>query len=156
MSLSLIRAEYKTILESVTGIGKVHDYSRLATDWKVFLDLFKDPSSETILGWEISREASPEERLHLSGASPGSVSDRKHIMLIRGYSSLQDATGTQKTFDNLIEAICDKFRPLITLNDVALKVETPMIVSVVTEREFGGVLCHYAELRQAVWDRLTF
>lgn len=157
MSLSLIRTEYKTILETVANIGIVHDYARLATDWKKFLEFFKTNIGgvEMIRGWEISRESSPEEEDFISGVSPNAIVDRSHVMLIRGYAGLQDASATEKTFQDLIEAILTTFRPLHTLNGQAIKTRR-MRVDLVTEREFGGVLCHYAELRQLMWERVNY
>jgi hypothetical protein len=154
MSLSLIRAEYKSIISGVAGVGVVHDYARLATDWKKFLDLFKDVASGKILGWDISRESTPVVQSYLSGDSPSRVCDRQHVMLIRGYAGLQDSTGSQKTFDTLVDAVWLAILPLHDLNGKAL-VTTPPVVSLVTERDFGGVLCHYAEIRQSVWEQVT-
>ena len=37
MSLADIRTQLKSIIESVDGIGIVHDFGRQTTDWKKFL-----------------------------------------------------------------------------------------------------------------------
>jgi hypothetical protein len=154
MSLDQIRAQYKLILQSVPGIGVVHEYSRMTADWAKFIEMFQDPSGN-ILGWEITRESTGPTRKTISGLSPNAIADRPHMMLIRGYRGLRDASASEKAFQDLIDAILDKFLPLRTLNGAALDSEE-MIASVITERLFGGVLCHYAELRQTVWERINF
>ena len=45
MSESAIRAEIKSILEGVNGIGRVHDYIRLTKNWADLLAEFKDDSA---------------------------------------------------------------------------------------------------------------
>ena len=155
MSLALIRAQYKAILETVAGIGVVHDYARLAVDWAKFLELYKDPATEKILGWDISRESSPATKYIIGGASPNARADRSHVFLIRGYAGLQDSTGSEKTFQDLVDAVLDKFLPLATLNGAALAAD-PMVLTLVGERMFGSALCHYCEIRQNVRERITY
>jgi hypothetical protein len=154
MSLDQIRTQYKTILLSVPGIGVVHEYSRLATDWQKFLSMFEN-SDGKILGWEITRESIGPVQKKLSGLSPSSIADRPHGMLIRGYHGLRDAVASEKTFQDLIDAILNKFLPLPTLNGAVVSAEE-MTATTIIERQFGAVLCHYVELRQTVWERITF
>jgi hypothetical protein len=155
VSLANIRAEYLAQLLAVADIGVVHDYPRMATEWAKFLEFFKDPASGRILGWDISIESAPAGQRYLSGVSPNAIMDIKWVVLIRGYLGLQDVAETAKTMDNLVEAILAKFRPLFDLNGKALAVEE-MQAGPITERDFGGVLAHYVELRQVVRERVTY
>ena len=41
MTFSVIRDEIVTLLESVTGIGKVHDFKRLTKFWDDYFDRHK-------------------------------------------------------------------------------------------------------------------
>ena len=149
MSLALIRTEYKTILEGIANIGKVHDYERWSVEWKKFLDQFKSADNK-IKGWTITRESSPEE------FKPGPGYDRSYNMVIRGYMGLDDTNASEKTFQDLIETVCNTLRPKTTLNGKILQVEKPLQVTTVEIREFGGVLCHYCELRQLAQEEGTF
>lgn len=150
MPLAAIRTQYKAILETVPNIGVVHDYERWSVDWDKFLAQFKDPASGKILGWTITRERSPET------FTPGPGSDRRYMMVLRGYMALQDTVASEKTFQDLIEAVCNTFRPKTTLNGAVNQVEAPLQVDIVEHRLFGSVLCHYCELRQTVEETLTF
>lgn len=171
MSLAAIRTEYKNILLAAKpikigpghfkfgdaarfmdglSVGAVYDYERWTADWSKFLTLFKDSVSGKINGWTITREKSAEIFI------VGSGSERRHTFVIRGYMGLQDSIGSEKTFQDLIEAICDIFRPYTTLNGKVDQVEAPLQVDLVEPRMVGGTLCHYCELRQVAQETLTF
>lgn len=150
MSLATIRAQYKTILQSVPGIGVVHDYERWSADWDKFLAQFQDPASKKILGWTITRERSAESFKTGSGYS------RMYTMAIRGYMGLNDTDASEKTFQDLIETVCDTFRGKTTLNGVVEQVEAPLQVDSIDLRQLGSVLCHHCELRQTVEEISTF
>src|SRR3990167_4248814 len=96
MSLALIRTEYKTILEGIASIGKVHDYERWSVEWKKFLDGFKSADNK-IKGWTITREKTDEVFI------PGPGAERRHTMVVRGYLGLDDTNASEKTFQDLIE-----------------------------------------------------
>lgn len=150
MPLSAIRDQYKAILLTVPGIGVVHDYERWSIDWSKFIEQFRDPVSGKILGWTITREKSSEK------FTPGPGSQRDHTFVLRGHLGLQDAVASEKVFQDLIEAVCDTFRPKTTLNGTVQQIEAPLQVDLVEPRKFGDVLCHYCELRQTVEELLAF
>jgi len=150
MSLANIRAEYKSILSGVTTVGVVHDYERWSVDWSKFLVQFKDAATGKIKGWTITREKTIE------AFTSGPGAERKHAFVIRGYLALDDTAGSEKTFQDLVETVCDTFRPKTTLNGKVEQVEAPLQVDLVEVRLFGAVLCHYCELRQTVEELLTF
>lgn len=149
MNLADIREQIRVILAGVPGIGVVHDYERLSTDWNKYLDLYKD-SGGRINGWTVSRFKTPE-RTH----SQGGGMTRTHQFIIRGIYGLKDADATELAFQDLVEAICVAFRAADTLNGACFTC-TPtegapdgaagIQVEIVEPRMFGGVLCHYAEL----------
>lgn len=150
MSLEAIRSQYKTLLEGIGGIGKVYDYERSTSgDWAKFLALFKTAGNK-IHGWTVTREKTLERFL------AGSSSERIHEMVLRGYYAVDDAGASEKTFQDLIETICSALRPKTTLGGKADQVEAPLQVSIVEPRDFGGVLCHYAELRQRAQETTSF
>jgi len=144
MSLSLIRDEIKSILSGVSGVGtKVHDYERYAKTWEEYLAFFK--SDGLIKGWTITRTSTPEVK------STTTTNMRTHTFLIRGYFSLDDSAATEKTFQNIIEAIATAFRVKPTLNGKAFDSE-PLQVDTVGSVMFGSVLCHFCELRLLVQE----
>ncbi|MBA7676883.1 hypothetical protein ES703_85128 [subsurface metagenome] len=139
MSLSLIRDEIKSILLGVSGVGtKVHDYERYAKTWEEYLAFFK--SNGLIKGWTITRTATPEAE------STTTTNMRTHTFLIRGYYSLDDSAGTEKTFQDIIENIAAAFRVNKRLNGQAFD-SGPLQVDMVGNVLFGSVLCHFCELR---------
>lgn len=150
MSLTTIRTEIKTVLEGITDIGVVHSYERFSTDWTKFLAFFKPAGKSYVRGWSIRRERTPEGYDEL-GTNFGR---RKYRFVIRGYMSLEDATASSNTFDDLIETVCDTFRPL-TVNNLNEKAMGSGLIQVelVQDRMFGSVLCHYCELSLEVEER---
>lgn len=149
MGLTEIRAEIKNILESVDGIGKVHDYERHTVDWKKFISLFADTNNR-INGWTITRLQVREKRQ----ASLG-LNIRTHIFRIRGYLGLKDSTETEKTFQGLIESICNSFRGRETLNGSSLKSGPPQ-VGKIFHRPFAGILVHTCEITIEVQEYIQF
>lgn len=149
MNLPTIREQTKTILSGVPGIGIIHDYERLAVDWNKFLDFYKAADGK-INGWTITRDATPERWL------TNIDYERVFEMAIRGYYGLQDAAASEIAFQALIEGICDEFRGNDTLNGTCettcpefggMAGKSGIQVVAVEPRMFGGVLCHYCELR---------
>ena len=149
MNLPAIREQIKVILAGVAGIGVIHDYERWATDWNKFLDHYKDAGGR-INGWTITRDATPERWL------TNIDYERVFEMVIRGYYGLQDAAASEILFQDLIESICDEFRGNDTLNGTCettcpefggMTGKSGIQVIIVEPRMFGGVLCHYCELR---------
>lgn len=157
MDISDIRDEIKTILESVTGvenisltIGIVHKYFRWSNNWDDFIDLFKN-SSNKINGCMFTRISTPERRLTIPSSNL-----RVPIWKIIFIMGLNDADETELDFQDLIEGICTAFRTKHNLNNDCDTIEPefgPMAglygiqVDIAELRVFGGILCHYAELR---------
>lgn len=144
MSLSTIRAKIKAILEEVTDVGsKVYDYERWAKTWQEYLELFK--SNGIIKGWTITRRATPE----ISKTPSSNV--RTHTFIIHGFYSLDDSAASETTFQDIIENIATAFRSEITLGGTAFDC-SPLQVDSVGAVMFGGVLCHFCELRLLVQE----
>lgn len=152
MSVAGIRAQIKTVLQGVANIGQVHDYDRWEIDWDDFLALFKSTigGTDQIRGWAIHVQS--------GGASyPGTnnVGQLEHLFVLRGYMSMKDASGTEKTFDDLVEAVQKSFLGNYTLNGSAMNAEPPQVVLKET-RQLSDVLVHYAEIHLRVRERTTF
>jgi hypothetical protein len=143
MSEATQRAAIASVLSGIPDVGVVHDYDRWAVDWGAFIALFKTTigGKDQIRGWEISRISASEDR----------TSVRPHTYAIRGYMGLKDSQATEKTFNDLIEAIAAAFRASQDLGKAVLGHDFIQI-AVIEPRMFGSVLCHYAELRLTVHE----
>lgn len=148
-TLDQIRAAIKTRIESVPAVGVVHDYERFAAEQAKFREfyLYGVVPNQRVTGWHIRRAATREIYIDVNRWVI------YHDWRIRGFMSINDADGTEKIFDNLIEAVRDAFRasPMLTAE--------PDHSEVVTDEEragvqvpdsgpvmFSGVLCHGARL----------
>lgn len=144
MSLSAIRDRIKTILQGVTGIGVVHDYERWDANWTEMLAHYK--SSGVLNGWAITRRGTSEDWDNMP------VVERYHNFEISGIYSLSDATASEKTFQNLVDAVAAALRNDQTLGGACI-VAGPVNVEAVEPRMFGSVLCHYCLIKLPVHDR---
>jgi len=143
MSLANIITNAAAILGTVTGVGsKVHAYERYASDEAALRSLFVENSK--VCGWTLTREATTSQE------AVGGCRDT-HIIVIRGYYSLDDSANTEKTFQDLLEAIRTAFdanRQLAygTPTIYAAHSSDRMSVRTVGHCKLGGVLLHYAEV----------
>ena len=142
MSLANMISAVGVILAAIPGVGsKVHGYERWASDEAKFKELFV--ADGKVLGWTITREATSSVD-HVGGASMDT-----HALVIRGYYSLDDSANTEKTFQDLVEAIRSGFNPNRRLNPgTGSTAHTSDRIQVrrVEHRMFAGVLVHYCEL----------
>lgn len=147
MSEAAIRILLKAIIESVTDIGLVHDYRRMATTDKEFIDKFVTTIDNTrqVRGWQIYREGAAEDP-HTTAAP--------HNYVIEGYMGIQDANATEKTFTALTEAIRTAVRSDTTLYNAGYA-HHPVQIPTQNELSFGGVLCHHAKMTLLIYDFIT-
>ena len=150
MSLDAIREQIKTILSGVEGIGMVHDYTRLAVDYQKLLQLFKDTEGR-INAVMFAREKLSKQKMTIGGAS----AERAHIFKFRAVMGLEDGKASGIIFDNLLDRIEREFEEYDDLNGACLTCmpdwgpmggQTGMQITLIEERMFGNVLCHYAEM----------
>lgn len=150
-----IVADVKAKMLTITNIGQVHDYYRWNKDASGFLNLFAyTPAggSKHVRGWELSRISATE---HKKGAF-----FRHHKFKLAGYMSLKDADATDKTFQTLVDDVCEKFR---TADGGATwdyrngdsPNDSPAQATTIEARQFGEVLCHYAEIILSMTERIV-
>jgi len=140
MSLSNLNTQINTILLAVTGIGtKIYNYDVYADNWSTFLSKFKNTGDTKVNGWCFYRQKT-EEETHTSRTNI-----RRHTFLFRGFYSLATDGSTLTSFQDLVELIATAFRNKPSLNGVAL-ITSAIQVDIIENRQFGEVLCHYAEL----------
>lgn len=150
-----IIADIKAKLSALPNIGQVHDYYRWNKESAAFLSLFAytaSGGSQQIRGWEFTRSAAPE---HKRGAF-----FKHHRFKITGFMSLKDSDATDKTFQQLVDNICETFR--VTASGAAWDYRdgdnaenSAAQADVIEVRTFGSVLCHYAEINLSVTERIV-
>lgn len=137
MSESALRSEIKTILSGIAAIGVVHDYERWAAEDAAFLNLFKDPASGKIFGWEITRAGARIERV----TQKYKVT---HRFVLKGYYGIKDSAGSEKLFNAVVETIAMK---ILSTKITGSQGEVLPQVDKLEPRVFSGILCHCAEIR---------
>jgi hypothetical protein len=154
MSEALIRAQIKSILEGVSGIGVVYDYERYARSLADYFDLMTKTGTTTVNGWIIHRERT-ESRQATMGVR-GQI-DRVHTFRIAGLHEMNDDDGSEKTFQGIIDAIFAAFKANPTLNETALSHGQIQVeeVTVCLEEEYGGDLYHVADCTLVVEERVN-
>lgn len=151
MALKDIREQIKVILSTVNGIGVIHDYMRLSSDWSKFLDFFKDQNGK-INGVMFARE-NTTKKLFSQGGLTSRICKFKFICLY----GVKDAEATSLNFqDDIIEGINTAFNitnaNISTLNNTCYSIapdnsdNAGIQVDIVDDRTIGIILCHYAEL----------
>jgi hypothetical protein len=141
-----IRTAIKAKIDTVAGVGPVHEYERFLKDQSRLVALYTSGNPKRVLGWHIRRVSTRET---LEDIARWVV---LHGWRIRGYMGLDDADASEKLFDDLIEQIRDAFRSDDTLGGVVFSCVNPANdeagIQVLDHRPvlFCGVLCHFAEL----------
>ena len=151
--LSAVLSQIKTMLEAISGIGKVYKYERDARSRSKFIELFKT-SDGLINAWMLSRKRTPQ-KVYAQGGS----TTRTHLIKITGIYGLDDVEETELTFQYLIEDIVDAFDPSDSddrnLSDNCFSIapvenapegQGGIQVDTVGLLNVGGLLCHFCEL----------
>ncbi len=147
MSYATIRAELKTVLESVTDVAVVHDYLRWTNDRSRLLQLYKN--NGRINAWEFTRTRNEREQLET-----GNRFRSTHFMLIKGYFSLKDDAASELTFQDLVEAVADKLQQDANLNGKATLMLPPN--SDISHEFKSNVLVHFVEMTLEIFEDVNF
>lgn len=152
MDYATLLSQIKTAVESVTDIGQVHDMIRGWKNDNEFRTLFETTisSKKQIRGWTITRDGIPENSRYATGGQHQIT----HQFVIRGYLGLEDANETEKTIQALVESVLQKLDNAVTLGG-NVRVAGPATAPVIAHREFGNVLCHYAEIQYPVTEHVA-
>lgn len=147
-TLADIRAAIVAELQAIASIGIVHDYERYAKGEGEFRTLYLydlGGGEKQIRGWYLRRVGTTQTREVM-----GSHED-VHQWQLRGFMAIDDASASEKAFDDLIEAIRERFRVNDSLSGLIASIYSPEGKGVeVAESQpvlFGGVLCHSVKLR---------
>ena len=151
MSEALIRAQIKAIMETVPGIGVVHDYERYARSLADYFVLMTQDG--TINGWSIHREETKSRQITMG--LNGQI-ERVHTYRLAGLREMDDAAGSEKIFQAVIDGIFGAFKANHTLNGTAESHDLIQIdeVTVCIEDEYAGTLYHVADCTLVVTERV--
>lgn len=146
MSEAAIRAQIKTTLEAVSGIGVVHNrrrYSKSAARWLKLMT-----KEGAVNGWTTHRKNTPTIQ-----ANNAQV-ERQYYYEIFGIYELDDVNDSQAEFDAIIEAIFAAFKADRSLSGTALDSDLLDVVDV-DEEEYERQLYHVCELGLVVKERVS-
>ncbi len=157
--LANVRAAIVARLNTVAGIGRVHDYERFAADQKRFRDLYTTDDG-LLLGWYVSLQSSREV-----GAVVGAVSTQTCSWRIVGFMALDDGAASEKQICALIETAQEVFRAEPTLGGVVWETSdagqgegkpTGLQVEKIEPVMFAGMLCHNAHLSLVTTQQILY
>lgn len=153
MSEATVRASLKTILESISDMGTVHDYQRWSSTFDAFLSHFKATIGgvEVIRGWVITATAIPQEGFVTTGNRHTS-NRRTYIYQIRGYWGLDDSEATEKSALAKTIEVMDALDSgsIFTGNVISAGLSQ---LNTFEPRVFGSSLCHYSEIEQQITEK---
>ena len=151
-TLAQIREAIRARVAAISNIGKVNDYERYTAQMSELKMLYVATiaGADQLRGWHIRRVSKRETYVDLERWV---IVNNWHI---RGFMAIEDSAGSEKIFDDLVEAVCDVFDTTPTL------IADPNYAEVVLDEEsggvqvpesgpvmFAGVLCHAARLTLA-------
>ena len=153
MSEATVRAAINTLVSGVANTGNVYDLEPFASNWDIFLDRFKATISsvDMVRGFTISCEAINSERMVAAGAR-NSIVRYAYTYRIRGYQGFDYDTSTEKAFLIVVLAVMAALDGGIVSGDI-YNAELAQL-EIYQPRSFGGLLCHYAEITQVVYEQI--
>ena len=151
MTFKTVRTELATLINAVTGIGKVHEFIRHS----VFLSEYiaQHEKRGKINDWEITRTAFQQELFGVGNLVSDGLFHDTHTILIRGYMSVNDELKSELDFQDLIDAIVLKIRQNNTLNGSVI-LPKQLQAPVIGHQSFGGVLVHFTEMTFEAIERV--
>lgn len=146
MSVSAIRTAIVAAIGSVTDIGRVHAFERFSTNNDQLKGFYFSQDHQQLRGWFVRRVATPET------GRAGNNTVETIGWQIRGLMTFNDNLGSELVFDELIEALRDRFRADDTLGGTVDMCSEPgnadgpvgLQLLDTGPAMFAGVMCHLA------------
>lgn len=142
MSDSDIRANIESIMKTVSNIGNIYKYTRLAQEASDLsaITKFEDALGERVLFWEITKTNFDVDNLGM-GSDDQHRADRKYR--ITGYHGVDDLNNSEQTFHTLVEAVVFAFAnnqlkigaPVFNFPNRANKLDDLSTLGIVNETE---------------------
>lgn len=124
------------MLATLDGAGQVHARSRLASDWATYVNLFRDPETQRVNGWQVTRRG--------PGSVPQQSTRWEETYVLHKLHGVNDVEESDFTMQEQVDAAIRLFRDQPDLQHGSVQ-GLPRLV-VIEHRTFGGVLCHVGEL----------
>ncbi|MGO1078336.1 hypothetical protein [Inquilinus sp. CA228] len=147
-TLDPIRAAIVALAQTVPDVGIVHDRERYASNPEKLRALYVPAGSTTIKGWYVRRVSTQE--------TSGAIGRWEiiHRWRLRGFRGFVDDAGSEKAFDDVIEAMRDAFRDDETLGGTVITTVVGAGDSAIAGLQvdeagsvmFANALCHAATL----------
>jgi hypothetical protein len=153
-----IRARIKTVIETVSNVGQVHDYQRYAVTWEEMeKHVVKTISgADVIRYWAISLDGLTLLSDTFQGGGFTDTMAVEYQYVVRGFMGVDDANSSEKTFVTLIMSILEALSADATLSARLLETNSPVVAeSRIEHRVLTGILCHYCEIKVVVQETLT-
>ncbi len=152
-SRKAISAAIKSILENVSGIGTIHEfhrYTRMPEGFKEYFTKLVDWEKRQLNTWLITRDSFSQTTVGM----PIGQEMRSHTFVIRGYMGIKDSTGSEETFQDLVDEIVNALEARVKLGipDV-VEYAYPVSVPTIGHSMFGVAPCHYCEIHLRVDER---
>jgi len=151
-----IVAKIKTLLEGVSGIGRVYDKPinlRTLKELRDVASVYDSVRGEHIINcWIIERVSARDERGGTRVEVPIQQAIREETYRISGVYSYYDNGDSAVKFHDLIDAIMAKFLPEVSFGD-ADKVAGPLVARNIGYRTFGEIVCHSVDFELQVTYR---
>lgn len=154
MGWKKIRSLIKDRLDSVPGMGRVHDYVRHTKFWS---DFFKRHVADgRVNNWEITRTGAPVTQAGTGGRTAvGCIYHVDHQVQIVGRLALTEKTdpASEVVFQDLCDDVSAALRAEPTLNGALI---LPILPSLPTigHQTYGGVLVHQATFTFSATERV--
>lgn len=154
--LAIVRSAIALTLGAVPLIGHVHQYERYLRDETKFRTLYLydlPDGKQQLRGWWLRRSATEERSVNIARTV------NVDTWTVRGYMALNDDSGSELVFQDLIEAFRDAVRLDPSFGGVCLQGplsdgdgQDGVQVMDVGPVTFCGVLCHSALLQLRTWS----
>lgn len=146
---------------TVSNVGQVYDYLRFAKDMERARTLFYSGAANSLRVWEVTRESTTAERIQ---GFPRWI--ERHSFVVFGRLGVEDQAATEREFQDLVEAVRDAFRPIVSTGPgfssmgthyrvdliPGAYLDAPVGARSVGHAEFAGALVHACELTFQVVD----
>jgi hypothetical protein len=141
MAFADIRTQVKAALESIDGIGVVSDFEPWVKRIEDLREFFQPENEDILRGWTISRENVQESAFNFD------ANWARHAIVVRGYLALADKGATERTFQDLVDVVTERFR-LEQRNHFLETVDyvEPPLIRTIEVHDFSNTLVHYCEI----------
>ena len=139
-----ISAAIKAVIQTATGIGKVYDYLRFATQDKVVEGLVV--TGGTVNFWQFERSSTREQWINKYQFKP------VHTFQIAGYMAVSEATNSGRKFQTLVDRVAARFRVPANqdLSDNVESLDNGLQINSVGHTFVHGIFCHSVQARLQV------